>query len=185
MKYSPFPRRCSHAGHFDSSSFLLSLSFIFLPSSAFDCFLGVYHIELFSLSRKPYSFFSSLSQLINNRESTSLERSTSCLPNRTAGVSPWESSGPVKGTSPVTQGAALGPSLRFGEGRQWGARYSSCLQLPRTACIAVLQRGAGRWSTGPGAEHRGLTGKGVHCKSQSVGSGDRQMGASPSLMLPA
>lgn len=91
MKYSPFPRRCSHAGHFDSSSFLLSLSFIFLPSSAFDCFLGVYHIELFSLSRKPYSFFSSLSQLINNRESTSLERSTSCLPNRTAGVSPWES----------------------------------------------------------------------------------------------
>lgn len=90
MKYSPFPGCCSHAGHFDSSSLLLSLSFIFLPSSAFDCFSGVYHIELFSLSRKPYSFFSSLSQLINNRESTSLERSTSCLPNRTAGVSPWE-----------------------------------------------------------------------------------------------
>lgn len=63
----------------DSSSLRLSLSFIFLPSLAFDCFSGVYHIELLSLSRKPYYFFSSLSQLINNRQSTSLDRSTSCL----------------------------------------------------------------------------------------------------------
>lgn len=38
--------------------FIISLTLSVLYFSlAFDCFLGVYHIELLSLSRKPYSFF--------------------------------------------------------------------------------------------------------------------------------
>ena len=56
-RHGPSPGGCSHPGHSDSSSHLLSLSFIFLPSLAFDCFSGVYHIELLSPSRKLYSVF--------------------------------------------------------------------------------------------------------------------------------
>lgn len=159
---------------------LLSSSFIFLPSLAFDCFSGVYHIELLSLSRKPYSFFSpSLSQLINNRDSTALDRSTSCLLNRTAGSISW---GPHPGLWRAHRlslgGERCGPSPCLGRGCQWGSRYLSCSLSYETAAISQLSsiEGTGGCSlrVGGGSECQG-TDKEIEAShlSLSEGSGNR------------
>lgn len=131
---------------------LLSPSFIFLPSLAFDCFSGVYHIELLSLSRKPYSFFfPSLSQLINNRDSTALDRSTSCLLNGTAGSISWgPCPGPWRAHRLSLGGERCGPLPCLGRGCQWGSRYLSCSPSYETAAISRLSSEKGREDGGAG-----------------------------------
>lgn len=181
VKYGPFLGAAHTPGaliHY----LLFSPSFIFLPSLAFDCFSGVYHIELLSLSRKPYSFFfPSLSQLISNRDSTALDRSTSCLLNRTAGSISWgPRPGPWRARRLSLGGERCGPSPCLGRGCQWGSRYLSCSPSYQTAAISQLSsiegRGGCSLGVGGGSECQG-TDREIEAShlSLSEGSGNRQV----------
>lgn len=116
-----------------------------------------------------------------------MDRSTSCLLNRTAGVFLLGSSGPLKGTSPVTEKEHFGLSLCCGGGCQRCSHCGSCSGPPGPGPLCFPSSPLGRGQAGRGLA-RGTDcwgmdrGTEVQYKSYNVGFGDRQMGSNPSLL---
>lgn len=134
VKYGPFPGRCSRACRF---WFIISYSlrpFYFSALLAFDCFSEFIILNFYPFPQEnPILFFPSLSQLINNRDSTALDRSISCLLNRTAGSISW---GPHPGLWRAHRLSLGGEHVvhrhAWGEGANggiWAALYLTTLSL--------------------------------------------------------